>query len=181
MGIMDYSLLVGVSNADSTCCPAPDGHTIASGVQHVYKSGDRIFSFGIIDILQRYTCKKFAESCSKQLLCKGDGISCRPPEPYADRFSNFCQVHVFGLLLGGVNLARRAISLPTDSEPKRTSDPKKRRSSAPMSGQGITQLGQHSKDHLLQNSDDPGERLVPHGGEEVGEPLVQHSGDQEGI
>jgi hypothetical protein len=103
--------------------------------------------------------------------------TCAHPNPNHGGWS--CQVHVFGLLLGGVNLARRAISLPTDSEPKRTSDPKKRRSSAPMSGQGITQLGQHSKDHLLQNSDDPGERLVPHGGEEVGEPLVQHSGDQE--
>ncbi len=50
--------------------------------------GPSAYYVGIIDILQEYDAKKQMERCSKVYCCcmDGEGISCMPPIPYANRF-----------------------------------------------------------------------------------------------
>ena len=107
MGIMDYSLLLGIHSIDE--------HNKRNSV--LYRLGDSfhldaaspfLFTFchrgmlsddkteiyfgGIIDILQRYNAKKKVENAVRRIKNNQKEISCAPPDVYANRMCEFlCQ------------------------------------------------------------------------------------------
>eukprot|EP01062_Namystynia_karyoxenos_P068824 TRINITY_DN6390_c0_g1_i1.p1 TRINITY_DN6390_c0_g1~~TRINITY_DN6390_c0_g1_i1.p1 ORF type:complete len:580 (+),score=130.92 TRINITY_DN6390_c0_g1_i1:164-1903(+) len=100
--IMDYSFLVGIHRPETPrgrrrrpqrpiegerCLEADDGGmcTEGGGAAHA----GEIYYFGIIDILQRYTPRKRAETALKGIISRRAGISCVPPGEYARRFREF--------------------------------------------------------------------------------------------
>eukprot|EP00041_Stephanoeca_diplocostata_P020384 m.454208 g.454208 ORF g.454208 m.454208 type:complete len:1100 (-) comp21565_c0_seq3:107-3406(-) len=110
LGIMDYSLLVGVHECDDATaesCERVNADDTALG-QHVffgYYSLDRVcassnaeresgagrralYALGIIDILQEWSKSKEAEAFLKSKILRSDriGISAVNPKTYADRF-----------------------------------------------------------------------------------------------
>ena len=105
--------------------------------RHVYYADGRCYTFGMIDILQGYTCEKIGEGCIKRshanhcihcvrcsrliiascsrCICKGDGISCRPPEAYARRFEEFCETKLFRKVMPNGNPRGEAMDRVTES------------------------------------------------------------------
>eukprot|EP00428_Durinskia_dybowskii_P010697 CAMPEP_0170283266 /NCGR_PEP_ID=MMETSP0116_2-20130129/41665_1 /TAXON_ID=400756 /ORGANISM="Durinskia baltica, Strain CSIRO CS-38" /LENGTH=940 /DNA_ID=CAMNT_0010534633 /DNA_START=3 /DNA_END=2821 /DNA_ORIENTATION=+ len=121
-GLLDYSLLLGIHRI-------PQGLTGDERREHMealvkaggYVSLDRqkVYFFGIIDVLERYTVRWKAQhallKAGYHLVCRGpsaDGISAMSPLEYAERFRTFVlqevlqidcrssQVRSFGLTLG---------------------------------------------------------------------------------
>eukprot|EP00928_Gymnodinium_smaydae_P023640 TRINITY_DN19433_c0_g1_i1.p1 TRINITY_DN19433_c0_g1~~TRINITY_DN19433_c0_g1_i1.p1 ORF type:complete len:806 (+),score=184.75 TRINITY_DN19433_c0_g1_i1:62-2479(+) len=100
-GIIDYSLLVGIheqremvavaeSAGAEAAAPAvlPTGSVdAASGLSSV--DGRATYFLGIIDILTPYDSSKKLEHLCKALLHNSRGVSCCPPQAYADRFQDF--------------------------------------------------------------------------------------------
>lgn len=83
LGIIDYSLLVGIHNLRGT-------RVHMAGLSHAYLSSDHecIYFIGIIDVLTQYNMKKKLENVFK-LPIYGNDISCIPPKPYAERFMSY--------------------------------------------------------------------------------------------
>jgi len=103
-GLIDYSLLVGIHRipATMTALEREDTFKLLESVGG-YVSVDRqkIYFFGIIDILEQYTVgwkvQHYALSVGYRAFFKGkkvDGISALPPSDYADRFVAFVQQEV---------------------------------------------------------------------------------------
>jgi len=91
-GVMDYSLLVGVSKTTfsvdlsglSKKAPTKLNMAPMAAIE-----GPSQCAFGIIDILQKYNCRKtFEYYFLTKILCKGPGVSCVPPDMYANRFQD---------------------------------------------------------------------------------------------
>jgi 1-phosphatidylinositol-4-phosphate 5-kinase len=84
--IIDYSLLLGVKreqiqHGDKSKTNKRNHHAAA------YVEGPTEYCMGIIDVLQDYNCRKWLEYFFlTYLTCKGPGVSCQPPEKYAQRF-----------------------------------------------------------------------------------------------
>lgn len=83
--IMDYSLLLGVKfkNQEVARPADPDDLHCVSAME---VSGPSEYCFGIIDILQPYSCRKILEHNFYKLRCRAKGSSCVPPRKYAERF-----------------------------------------------------------------------------------------------
>lgn len=105
MGIMDYSLLVGVHkcrlaepNAASTVSVVPEAEESWHLAPLAAQSGGEVYFVGVIDILQEWDWEKQLEKAGKMLLGKSArGISAVEPGWYCRRF----QARVTQLLLGG--------------------------------------------------------------------------------
>lgn len=95
LGIMDYSLLLGVFN---------QMYTIRKGKRRIGNGGGRmlradavvgpaVYYFGIIDILQQWTLEKRLERFLKVNFLRKDaeGISAMPPKEYFERFKRRLQ------------------------------------------------------------------------------------------
>jgi 1-phosphatidylinositol-4-phosphate 5-kinase len=80
LGIMDYSLLVGVYESP---VQASSRYTIVS-------SCGRVYNIALIDFLQRYNLSKKAEREVKRFL-SSDDPSAISPNKYAERFVSFLQ------------------------------------------------------------------------------------------
>lgn len=80
LGIMDYSLLVGVY----------DNSLIASSRYTIISENSMAFNIAIIDFLQRYNLTKKAEREVKRILSNED-ISSISPRKYSERFLSFIQ------------------------------------------------------------------------------------------
>ena len=61
----------------------------SSGILVLKGNENKIFYFGIIDFLQKYTFRKVMETWIKGLYCNSKNISCVHPKYYADRFLRF--------------------------------------------------------------------------------------------
>jgi 1-phosphatidylinositol-4-phosphate 5-kinase len=85
LGIIDYSLLLGVHNLKGSKIDMTD-------IDHAYLSSDGqcIYFIGIIDVLTQYNIKKKLENIFK-LPIYGNDISCIPPKPYSERFLNYME------------------------------------------------------------------------------------------
>eukprot|EP00817_Percolomonadidae_sp_ATCC50343_P004645 CAMPEP_0117418586 /NCGR_PEP_ID=MMETSP0758-20121206/323_1 /TAXON_ID=63605 /ORGANISM="Percolomonas cosmopolitus, Strain AE-1 (ATCC 50343)" /LENGTH=400 /DNA_ID=CAMNT_0005199149 /DNA_START=1056 /DNA_END=2258 /DNA_ORIENTATION=+ len=86
IGLMDYSLLVGIYNIDNEN-PISDDWKIRSA----YPANDdtsKLYFIGVIDILQQYNLNKKGERFLKTYLLRQDpqGISSQDPQYYANRF-----------------------------------------------------------------------------------------------
>lgn len=103
-GLLDYSLLVGIHRLSRDSPPAERKKEIAQLREAGgFPSIDRqkVYFFGIIDVLERYTWGWWAQhwlltlyyylSCQRR---KADGISALAPKEYADRFNTFMQREV---------------------------------------------------------------------------------------
>ena len=103
--LMDYSLLVAVQRVENIMEDAGGGSNVIDTVQRGMGAdyaayGDKgclripggqegcVFHLGIIDILQRYTFRKFCETELKGFYQKPE-ISCVDPALYAKRFVDF--------------------------------------------------------------------------------------------
>jgi Phosphatidylinositol-4-phosphate 5-Kinase len=84
MQVIDYSLLLGIHFI------TPDDSCFEYSTQHCYISSDRtcIYCLGIIDFLSIYNFKKKLENLFKTTFL-GNGISCIPPDQYAQRFFKY--------------------------------------------------------------------------------------------
>jgi hypothetical protein len=51
------------------------------------------YTFGIIDILQRYDTRKKGEGVLKETILRKEGVSSVPPKRYAERFVSFLEKH----------------------------------------------------------------------------------------
>lgn len=51
------------------------------------------YTFGIIDILQRYDTRKKSEGVLKETIMRNEGVSSVPPKRYAERFIGFLEKH----------------------------------------------------------------------------------------
>ena len=81
-GILDYSLLLKI------CKPTSDSNPfLFHGEEHSY-------CIGMIDFLQKFTCKKQAEVKLKSLVNSKDQISIQNPRKYAERFLKKIQGYV---------------------------------------------------------------------------------------
>lgn len=91
LNIMDYSLLLGIYHLDEGSTQDFELDTHFNILES--SDGDRLFFFGVIDILQSYNKKKKLERCFKTcFLCKdGKGISAINPKDYKKRFLEFIQ------------------------------------------------------------------------------------------
>ncbi len=106
VGVMDYSLLVGVWNvrARLSAKPAPHAHSSAEADAHRPTSrveagawhGAGAYFIGVVDILQEWTWQKKLEWFWKIWVCRynSEGVSAIPPAPYAKRF----QEHVCAIV-----------------------------------------------------------------------------------
>ena len=103
-GVMDYSLLVGIHRLDAAASVAEREATLSELIaQGGYSSSDRqrIYFFGIIDVLERYTLRwkiqRLVLTAGYHSLLRAldaDGISALPPAEYADRFCTFVHSEV---------------------------------------------------------------------------------------
>ncbi|CAD8212359.1 unnamed protein product [Paramecium octaurelia] len=90
--IIDYSLLLGIheinvlQNSSRTDLLQDQESEDISIIQS--KTGDKIYFFGIIDILTNFNTKKKIEYCCKRCF-QGPDISAIPPHQYAERFKRF--------------------------------------------------------------------------------------------
>lgn len=78
--LIDYSLLLGISQN-------PIQESLYSKI-YSSESGEITYTFGIIDTLSAYTMKKKIENFFKYALL-GPGVTCVPPDQYAQRFLAF--------------------------------------------------------------------------------------------
>mmetsp|Transcript_21167 Transcript_21167/g.42706 ORF Transcript_21167/g.42706 Transcript_21167/m.42706 type:complete len:518 (-) Transcript_21167:31-1584(-) len=89
MGLIDYSLLVGIHEIDKSNLQEyekPEALRVIS----VRSGNDTITYFGIVDVLTPYGKKKAAETIFMgNLVCCRD-ISCQRPPVYQRRFMKFC-------------------------------------------------------------------------------------------
>ncbi|CAK66614.1 unnamed protein product (macronuclear) [Paramecium tetraurelia] len=85
IGYMDYSLLLGICLEKPQQINNNDYRLVTNGAQNT------IYSFSIIDYLQRFNYYKKSEQCFKRSIQfkKKKDLSCRSPEPYCQRFLNF--------------------------------------------------------------------------------------------
>lgn len=85
-GIMDYSILLGITNGQ---CPVGDGDQQIANLSCVSVgavTGPLMYSVGIIDVLQPFSCRKRLEFVFKRYFCcQGPGVSVQPPNQYANR------------------------------------------------------------------------------------------------
>ncbi|CAD8049461.1 unnamed protein product [Paramecium sonneborni] len=90
--IIDYSLLFGIHeiNVLQTSQRTDTIQEIESDNISIIqsKTGDKIYFFGIIDILTNFNTKKKIEYCCKRCF-QGPDISAIPPHQYAERFKRF--------------------------------------------------------------------------------------------
>ena len=98
-GLMDYSLLVGIRDVAEKKATAD-----ATAGERFFLSADktRVYYFGVIDVLQKYTAKKWLETAwkGKARMSKNyAGISSRNPTFYRDRFYSFMATEVFKQVL----------------------------------------------------------------------------------
>lgn len=111
LGIIDYSLLVGIhfrdrdnkapneqSMEDSLCFDdedeeLPDGELEEESTCLQFESPNQkeVYLVGIIDILTCFSSIKKKLEYAIKRVCVGDHISCIPPTPYKDRFLNFIE------------------------------------------------------------------------------------------
>lgn len=61
----------------------------SSGIIVLKGDDDKIYYFGIIDFLQKYSFRKVMETWIKGLYCNSKNISCVNPKYYAERFIQF--------------------------------------------------------------------------------------------
>lgn len=80
LGIMDYSLLIGVYESP----------ILASSRYTIVSSDNRAYNIALIDFLQRYNLSKKAEREVKRFLSSDDPSSISPNK-YAERFLSFIQ------------------------------------------------------------------------------------------
>lgn len=99
IGVMDYSLLVGISGQVSQPSPQQNGLSGSQGWLYA-EPGDeepapKVFQMGIIDYLQRWTSKKVAAHWIKKptLGCCHE-IDTEPPQKYCARFTKYFMVKV---------------------------------------------------------------------------------------
>eukprot|EP00668_Euglena_longa_P002234 GGOE01002579.1.p1 GENE.GGOE01002579.1~~GGOE01002579.1.p1 ORF type:complete len:836 (-),score=181.47 GGOE01002579.1:184-2691(-) len=92
MSIMDYSMLVGIHDAEAPTQPQ-DGHTRSVFVCDEGGMGSytqpEIYYIGIIDILQDFNLWKRAEYTIRSIIHGKKTISAVPPAAYAARFLDF--------------------------------------------------------------------------------------------
>ncbi len=116
--LIDYSLLLGICDRNKKSKSPSRPRTPRGGVSYeeaveenldmlndynngktqgpVLTSDNRYFLFfGIIDVFTKFTLRKTGEYISKKILF-GKGVSCIPPEQYAERFYQFMTDTVFG-------------------------------------------------------------------------------------
>ena len=107
-GLLDYSLLVGIHRLPPLPAAEREARIGALEVQGGHASLDRqkVYFFGIIDVLERYTLRWQAQhtvlTTGYHLLCRADaarGISAMPPSDYAERFETFVLHEVLQLPL----------------------------------------------------------------------------------
>jgi len=94
LGIIDYSLLVGIHEINDKEKESPESLEIQSGSFREVLSidGAVIYYLGIIDMLQLYDCNKQSERWAK-ILCKckdSKGLSVQNPKVYSTRLIKFC-------------------------------------------------------------------------------------------
>ncbi|CAD8150050.1 unnamed protein product [Paramecium pentaurelia] len=85
IGYMDYSLLLGICQQNTQQNDSNNYRFV------VNEARNTIYSFAIIDYLQRFNQQKKSEQCFKRSMRfkKKQDLSCRSPEPYCKRFLNF--------------------------------------------------------------------------------------------
>lgn len=93
--LMDYSLLVAIHRTRM-----PPLALLAHALSIIRRrgsdglpsqSGRELYFVGVIDVLQRYTLRKFFETQIKSLRHSTAEISCVPPAQYAERFCGFVE------------------------------------------------------------------------------------------
>ena len=92
--IIDYSLLLGISNVDYREKPKKNilgqfAETDGGGL--ISEDGQELYFLGIIDILTHYGAKKKLEHLFKKTIHKKASVSCAPPDYYAQRFLNYME------------------------------------------------------------------------------------------
>ena len=75
-----------ITNTQSLKIRKPFYQNYLGGIKS--EDGNKVYFFGIIDILTNYGGKKKMEHLVKS-ISQGSGISCKPPDEYSDRFINF--------------------------------------------------------------------------------------------
>jgi len=97
MGVMDYSMLVGIHEAEEPIAP----HDAVTGASFGVDEGGmgsytrpEIYYVGIIDVLQAFNIRKTAEYFVRSILHDKRTISAVPPAAYAARFLAFIEQHV---------------------------------------------------------------------------------------
>eukprot|EP01062_Namystynia_karyoxenos_P058260 TRINITY_DN4979_c0_g1_i2.p1 TRINITY_DN4979_c0_g1~~TRINITY_DN4979_c0_g1_i2.p1 ORF type:complete len:611 (+),score=152.70 TRINITY_DN4979_c0_g1_i2:80-1834(+) len=96
-GIMDYSLLVGISKPEQgrfRSGTISRGDRLPPGGVRVKDTHGRLYSLGIIDILQTYDTGKRLETALKGIANDKMAISSANPDVYLKRFVDFCEKEV---------------------------------------------------------------------------------------
>eukprot|EP00993_Chasmostoma_nieuportense_P002791 NODE_3557_length_946_cov_15.881563_g3405_i0.p1 GENE.NODE_3557_length_946_cov_15.881563_g3405_i0~~NODE_3557_length_946_cov_15.881563_g3405_i0.p1 ORF type:complete len:297 (+),score=86.04 NODE_3557_length_946_cov_15.881563_g3405_i0:79-891(+) len=100
MGIMDYSLLLGIHERDLPL-PLPSPPSKLSNMCFTSEeggmvsiSGKELYYIGVIDILQDYCLRKFTEHHVRAVFHDRHSISAVPPASYATRFLKFIEDHI---------------------------------------------------------------------------------------
>ncbi|CAD8137921.1 unnamed protein product [Paramecium octaurelia] len=85
IGYMDYSLLLGICTQNAQQSDNDNYRFVVNEAKNM------VYSFSIIDYLQRFNQSKKSEQCFKRSVRfkKKQDLSCRSPEPYCTRFLNF--------------------------------------------------------------------------------------------
>jgi len=103
MNLLDYSLLLGIHRVPKDLKGAPrQAHIqkLRSSGGYVSVDQQKVYFFGIIDILENYNCRWRMQQCllktAYHLFCwsRANGISAIPPRDYADRFKTFVEREV---------------------------------------------------------------------------------------
>ena len=100
--LLDYSLLIGIYRPPATLIPQQKQALLQSlaaqcrGTAAVSRDRQKVFFFGVIDVLEKYTIRWRVQRVVLRLLyglawrwTSSDGISAMPPPLYADRFRTF--------------------------------------------------------------------------------------------
>jgi len=105
--LLDYSLLLGIYRPDASLTPQEKQATLQNlasqcrGCAAVSRDRQKVYFFGIIDILEKFSLRWRLQRAILRLLYglamrwrASDGISAMPPALYADRFRTFvaCEV-----------------------------------------------------------------------------------------
>jgi 1-phosphatidylinositol-4-phosphate 5-kinase len=96
LGVMDYSLLIGVRKRQFPVVIEDSEVTISGARQSTFRAssvtGPALYYLGIVDFLQDWTFSKKVERAIKIYILRKDpeGLSVMEPTSYMERFQGWC-------------------------------------------------------------------------------------------